>query len=81
MKVKRDSAENLDEFYQNIKDEKIETKIQFKQKIYYDGKQHSCKLSKKMMDYIEFKYGDYLLFTIDISGVPKIDKIEYQHEK
>ena len=47
--------------------------------IYFDGRQHSCKIPKKVMDAINYKNGDGLKFTlIKIPSKGKVMvKIEY----
>ena len=56
----------------NIKDETLKEKLLvFESPIYFDGRQYSLKVPKRVFDFIEFSKGDKLNFIIDDSEPEK----------
>lgn len=80
--VKNSLSKEEEEFLEigEQKKDKIETE---KKLIHFDDRQYSVKFPKKFIDTIEYKEGDFLLFTLikpfDINKEPNL-KIEYKRK-
>ncbi len=60
--------DRLKKYSGQLAEKGVETIFHVDQSVYYDGRQYGCKLSKQIMKFVDYKKGDKLRFTIDISG-------------
>jgi len=68
----------------SLKDDKLKEKLLiFESSIYFDGRQYSLKIPKRLFDYMEFSKGDKINFIIDDSEPtkPKISIVYAKVEK
>jgi hypothetical protein len=68
----------LEKVFQSVKKEKVGKEFIEERPVYFDGRQYSFKIPKSVMDYIKYKKGDRIRFTVSgFDGTEMRVKMEY----